>query len=70
MMAGFGPLRQVRLGRTDIHIFVNLHGVGPDDFTIECLCQKNGKTGLSDSSGTAYRNDFFHGSTVRKGFVR
>jgi hypothetical protein len=70
MMGYLGPLGCIGLGSTDIHMLVDLHGIGPDDFSMERLCQKNGKSGLSDPGGTAYCNDFFHGATVRKGFVR
>ena len=47
------------LCRANVHIFVHLHGVRRDNFTVHGLCKGDGKPGLSHGRGTCQYNQRF-----------
>ena len=58
MVGDTRPLFGSGLGRTDIHILIDLHGIRPDDLTRKVLRQIDGNRGLTDAGRTA-NNDYF-----------
>ncbi len=52
------PLFGSGLGRADIHIFIDLHGIRPDDLPPKVLRQSDGNGCLTDTGRTA-NYDYF-----------
>ena len=49
------------LGRTDVHSFIDLHGIGRDDLSVHCLRQRNGETCFSCCCRTCQHDQWlFH----------
>ena len=53
VVGGCGLFRGRRLGRADIHLAIDLHRIGPDDFPFKPSAQIDSGRGLADAGGTA-----------------
>jgi hypothetical protein len=51
------PFLGSRFGGADIHVFIDLHGIGADDLTFETLRQIDGDRRLADSGRAADNDD-------------
>jgi len=57
MMGNSSPFLPGRLGRAKVHIAVNLHGIGVDDFTAQAGGQFQGNGRLTHGGGAREEND-------------
>ncbi len=57
MVCHASPLSWAKLGRPDSHPTVNLTAVGADDFTVECLSDREGPRALPRCRGANHCNE-------------
>ena len=57
-------------GGTDIHVFVDLHGICADDVALEVLRQPDGNARFADTGGPADDDDFgLGGSRIHRSTI-